>query len=153
MSHIHHGNVLEGTWRLVDKGENYPSNRGDFRPDGKIIEHVPDSRVITVDDDLVLTPQQLRDAKLIVVTGDANVTLPDAVDLISMLSEPRVGDMITVIVSVTTAESTLVIAAGVGGQLALPTAADYFPAAASSTRQLFIRITSVDKGSEGYIVY
>lgn len=152
MSHIHHGNVLEGTWRLVDKGENYPSNRGDFRPDGKIIEHVPDSRVITVDDDLVLTPQQLRDVKLIVVTSDADLTLPDAVDLISMLSEPRVGDMITVIVSVTVA-STLVIAAGVGGQLALPTAADYFPTAASSTRQLFIRITSVDKGSEGYIVY
>jgi hypothetical protein len=152
MSHIHHGNVLEGTWRLVDKGENYPSNRGDFRPDGKIIEHVPDSRVLTVDDDIVLTPQQLRDVKLIVVTSDANLTLPDAVDLIPMLSEPRAGDMITVIVSVK-AESTLVIAAGDGGQLALPTAADYFPSAASSTRQLFIRITSVDKGSEGYIVY
>ena len=152
MSHIHHGNVLEGTWRLVDKGENYPSNRGDFRPDGKIIEHVPDSRVLTVDDDIVLTPQQLRDVKLIVVTSDANLTFPDAADLIPMLSEPRVGDMITVIVSVK-AESSLVIEAGVGGQLALPTAADYFPAASSSTRQLFIRITSVDKGSEGYIVY
>lgn len=152
MSHIHHGNILEGTWRLVDKGENYPGNRGDFRPDGKIIEHVPDSRVITVNDDIVLTPQQLREVKLIVVTSDANLTFPDAVDLIPMLSEPRVGDMITVIISVTTA-STLVIAAGDGGQLALPTSADYFPTASPSTRQLFIRITGVDKGSEGYIVY
>lgn len=152
MSHIHHGNILEGTWRLVDKGENYPGNRGDFRPDGKIIEHVPDSRVLTINDDIVLTPQQLRDVKLIVVTDDATLTLPDAADLIPMLSEPRVGDMITVIVSVTTA-SNFVIAAGVGGQLALPSSDAYFPTASASTRQLFIRITGVNKGSEGYVVY